>query len=210
MKIIVALCLVLLQWSNLNAQKVSDFFNSSKVSVDFVGLDFSNAKLVGPEGFTDPAKIQNYYFPAWNGLLLSEISKYDVKGAIYKDDVNYHLGVVEQINQDVEYLDLVVNTTPAAFTEKELQKMVKGYDNTGLNGDYGVSFIVHSLNKLQERAYVYVVVFNPKNKNVLFSKRVSGAARGFGFRNYWAGAMYDIIKQIKTKEFRAWRKNYKK
>lgn len=206
MKLAIAICFVLLQWNTLEAQKLNDFLNSSKVTVDFVGLDFSNAKLVGVEGFTDPPKIQSYYFPAWNGLLLSEMSKYDVKGAFYKNDVNYDLSVVESLNAQVEYIDLVTNTSPPAFTDQELQKMVRKYDTNGLQNEYGISFIVHSLNKLQERAYIYVVVFNPKNKKVLFSKRMSGAARGFGFRNYWAGAVYDVLKQIKTKEFRSWRK----
>ena len=210
MKILLAICFVLLQWSHLAAQKESAFFNSSKVSVDFVGLDFSNAKLVGVEDFSNPAKIQSYYFPSLNGILLSEMRKYDVKGAFYKNEVNYYLGVVEQLNQQIEYIDLVVNATPAPFTDKEIQKMVRAYDNTGLESDYGVSFIVHSLNKFQERAYIYVVVFNPKNKKVLFSQRMSGEAAGIGFRNYWARTVYDVIKQIKTHEFRAWRKQYKK
>lgn len=208
-KLLIAACFLLFCWNSATAQKESDFFNSSKVAVDFVGLDFSRVQLVGAEGFTDPPKIQSYYFPALNGLLLSEIDKYDVKGAFYKNTLNYHLNVVETLNQQIEYIDLVTEISPPNFTDQDLQKMVRQYNTDGLQGDYAVSFIVHSLNKLQQRAYIYVVVFNPKNKKVLFSKRMSGAARGFGFRNYWAGSVYDILKQIKQREFRSWRKEYK-
>jgi hypothetical protein len=206
--VVLSTLLFLSQGATVQAQKASAFFNSSKVSVDFVGLDFSNVKLVGSEGFNDPAKIQSYYFGAWNGLLIAEIDKYDIKGAFYKNDIDYHLNVTEQLNAQVEYIDLVTNATPDPFTEQELQKMVRQYDTKGLNGEYAVSFIVHSLNKLHERAYLYVVVFNPNNKKVLFSQRMVGAARGFGFRNYWAGAVYDILKQIKKREFRSWRKQF--
>ena len=209
MKLFLALCLVLAQFSTLKAQPLKNFFNSSKVTVDFVGLDFSKVQLVGAEGFSDPPKIQNYYFPVWNGLLLSEISKYDVKGAFYKDNVTYELGVVEAVNEQVEYLDLVTNDSPKSFTDQELQKIIRSYNTKDLQSEFGLSFVVHSLNKLQERAYVYVVIFNPKTKKVLFSERLSGKARGFGFRNYWAGAIYDIIKQVKQSKFRAWRKPFK-
>ncbi|MGH1337873.1 MAG: hypothetical protein ACRBFS_17260 [Aureispira sp.] len=208
MKLFLAICFVLLQFNVLEAQELKKFFNSSKVTVDFVGLDFSNVQLVGAEGFTDPPKIQNYYFPVWNGLLLSEISKYDVKGAFYKDNVTYELEVVEAVNEEVEYIDLVTNSSPKSFTDQEIQKIVRAYGTKNLQSDFGLTFIVHSLNKLQERAYIYVVIFNPKTKKVLFSERMSGEARGFGFRNYWAGAVYDIIKQIKKGKFRSWRKSF--
>lgn len=210
MRIFTIICFLLLQLSSVQAQKLKAFFNSSKVETEFVGLDFSNVKLVGVEGFTDPPKIQSYYFPAWNGLLVAEMSKYDIKGAFSKSNLNYDLSVVGRLNEEVEYLDLVVSTTPPSFTEQEIQKMVRAYDTKGLKSEYGISFIFHSLNKLQERAYIYVVIFNPKNKKVLFSERMSGSARGFGFRNYWAGAIYDVLKQIKKKEFRKWRKEFGK
>lgn len=206
MKIVIIACFLFLQLSTAQAQKLKAFFNSSKVETAFVGLDFSNVRLVGVEGFTDPPKIQSYYFPAWNGLLVSEMSKYDIKGAFSKSNLDYDLSVVEPLNEEVEYLDLVVSTPPPSFTEPQIQKMVRVYDTKGLKSDYGISFIFHSLNKLQERAYIYVVIFNPKNKKVLFSKRMSGRARGFGFRNYWAGTIYDVLKQIKKHEFRKWRK----
>jgi hypothetical protein len=206
MKIFTIVCFLLLQLHSAQAQKLKAFFNSSKIETTFVGLDFSNVRLVGVEGFTDPPKIQSYYFPAWNGLLVAEMSKYDIKGAFAKSNLQYDLSVVEPLNEEVEYLDLVVSTPPPSFTEQQIQKMVRNYDTKNLKGDYGISFIFHSLNKLQERAYMYIVVFNPKNKKVLFSKRMSGRARGFGFRNYWAGAIYDVLKQIKKQEFRKWRK----
>lgn len=195
--------------TGLYAQKAKDFFNSTKVPIDFVGLDLSQARMVGSEGFSDPAKIRDYYFGVWNGLLVAERDKYDIGAAFFKDEVEYHLEVTEQVNKTVDYIDLVTNSTPAPFTEADLQKMVKLYDTKGLSNTYGVSLIVHSFNKSEQRAYLYVVIFNTKTKRVLFSDRMSGSPRGFGLRNYWAGAIYDILKQIKKREFRHWRKEYR-
>ncbi len=196
--------------NSLFSQTIEDVFTTSKLPMDFVGLDFSNVKLIGSEGFSDPAKIQSYYFNTWNGLMISEEEKYNIKKAFMKSDVDYHLGVVEALNGEVDYIDLVTNETPANFSDKELQAFVKRYNTDGLEHKLGISFIVHSLNKFQERAYVYVVIFNTKSKKVLFSKRMSGEARGFGFRNYWMGAIYDIIKDISNTQFRKWKKEFQK
>lgn len=187
------------------SQSVDPIFTSSKVPVDFVGLDFSHVKLVGSEGFNDPAKIQSYYFGTWNGLLFSEMEKYNISKAFMKRQVDYNLSVVETLNNEVEYIDLVTNSSPKDFSAEQLQEIVNQYDNQDLENDFGLSLVVHSLNKFQERAYIYIVIFDTKSKKVLFSDKMSGEARGFGFRNYWAGAIYDIIKDISSFQFRKWK-----
>lgn len=206
-------CLILIVFiisNNLFAQTIEDVFKTSKMSMDFVGLDFSNAKLVGSEGFSDPAKIQNYYFNTWNGLMISEEEKYSIKKAFMKNEVDYHLGVVEEVNAAVDYIDLVQNSSPENFTEEKLQKIVNQYDTKNLENELAISFIVHSLNKFQERAYVHIVIFDTKSKKVLFNKKMSGEARGFGFRNYWMGSIYDILKDISKSKFRKWKREITK
>jgi hypothetical protein len=42
-----------------------------------------------------------------------------------------------------------------------------------------------------------------RTKKVLFTKRITGKALGFGFRNYWAGSMKNVFKTMK-KEFKNW------
>lgn len=192
---------------SLKAQNIEEIFTSSKVPMDFVGLDFSQAKLVGSEGFSDPAKIQNYYFGTWNGLMISEMEKYDVKKAFMKRTVDYDLSVVEAVNSEVEYIDLVTNKAPKSFSEEKIQDIVNQYDTKDLENEFGLSFIVHSLNKFQERAYIYVVIFDTKSKKVLFSDKMSGEAGGFGFRNYWARSVYNILDDISNFQFRRWKKD---
>lgn len=196
--------------NGLSAQTIEDVFTTSKISMDFVGLDFSNVKLIGSEGFSDPAKIQNYYFNTWNGLMVSEEEKYSIKKAFMKNEVDYHLGVVEALNAEVDYIDLVQNSAPEDFSKEKLQKIINQYDTKNLENKLAISFVVHSLNKFQERAYVHVVIFDTKSKKILFNKRMSGEARGFGFRNYWMGAIYDIIKDISKSKFRKWKKEITK
>ena len=40
------------------------------------------------------------------------------------------------------------------------------------------------------------------SKQVYFSERMLGKPSGFGLRNYWANAIYDILKLIRKRESR--------
>ena len=72
--------------------------------MEFVGLDFSQAKLVGVDGFKDPAKIQDYYLKAWNGLFISEMDKYDVKRAFMKGDMDFDFILIEKLALFFEHI----------------------------------------------------------------------------------------------------------
>ena len=200
------LCVLVLCSCFSKAQTMTDFFSSSALDVAMVGIDYSEVKLVGAEGFSDPPKIQSYYFGAWNGLLISEIDKYDVKSAFSKKNIHYHLNIVEKGNLAVDYINLVTNVTPPFFTNEKLQEIISRYNCETIEAPFGISLVAHSLNKLQERAYYYVVIFNPKTKQILFSEKISGDAGGFGFRNYWARSYYNVLNEIKKSKFRKWKK----
>jgi len=206
MKIKIAVIVLLFSSLSMWAQDINEVFSSSKTTMEFVGLDFSQAKMVGTEGFRDPGKIQGYYFGALNGLFMSEMNKYDVKRAFKKSDMDYDFAVVEPGNDEVDFMDMVTNKLPKSFSDERVQSIVNKYDTKGMQAKYGLSFIVHSFNKYQERAYIYVVIFDAKSKKVLFSNKMSGEAGGFGFRNYWARTVYNILEDIKDYKFRKWKK----
>jgi hypothetical protein len=44
---------------------------------------------------------------------------------------------------------------------------------------------------------------------VLLAERMVGVPVGFGLRNYWAGGLYAVLKQIRKTEYKAWQKKYK-
>ncbi len=208
MKFLILSIAFALQTLSMCGQDVSEVFSSSKTMMEFVGLDFSEVKMVGSEGFSEPAKIQNYYFGVWNGLFMSEMDKYDVKGAFMKRNMDYDLSVVENGNDDVDFIDMVTNKNPKSFSDEKLQGMVNKYETDEMEAKFGLTFIVHSFNKFQERGNFYVVIFDSKTKKILLSERMTGEAGGFGFRNYWARSFYNIIDQIKDGQFRRWKKEY--
>ena len=57
----------------------------------------------------------------------------------------------------------------------------------------GLVYVVEALNKTEEKAVVHVVFFDVASKEILWTKEYTEKPRGFGFRNYWAGAFYKTM-----------------
>lgn len=177
----------------------ADFANAEVV---WYGLDFTQAKLIGSEGFTNPEVIRNDYFEKWNGLFMTEADKYDVKGAFKKANISLNLEVVKPLNQKVDYTTLVIDK-PHTITKEDVQKAVKAYKLEQKSG-YGISFVVESFDKSTEEASIWVTIFDAKTKEVLVTEKVTGKAGGFGIRNYWAAAVYNVLKTVKDKKIKSW------
>ncbi len=203
------LCLL---WTTLfcHAQDAREFFTSVDAEVEFIGLDFSEAKMVGLNTKNAPQEIKVKYFKAWNDLLIKEARKYDVKRAFMKQNLSYNFDVVDHLNQQTKSETLLANASPQSFSEKKLQGIVNQYNTQTMKSQYGVSFVIHSFNQFRERAYVYIVIFDVATKEVLFSAQTSGEAGGFGFRNYWARTIYNILEDIRDYKFRRWKEEIRR
>ena len=47
-----------------------------------------------------------------------------------------------------------------------------------------------------------------KLEHLLLSERMVGKPGGFGFRNYWAKPVSNIIRDIKKRRYKKWKKMY--
>lgn len=160
----------------------------------FYGLDFSKAKMIGSDGFTNPTDIVERFFFEWNNLLLEEKSKYDVKVAFQKDVVDYDFGPVSARNKTVKASELVINSS-YSLDEKTVAGMVKLYSLKGKG--LGIVLIVEKFDKINEEASVYVTYFDKANKKVLLTRKVTGKPSGFGLKNYWANSIARILGKCK-------------
>src|SRR5690606_29780447 len=79
------------------AQDHSLVFNEKKLV--WCGVDFSNARLIGSDGFSDVEKIKNYFFDNWNQLIVTEADKYNFKKYYNKDEQINELEVAEERNE---------------------------------------------------------------------------------------------------------------
>ncbi len=175
-------------------------------NITWYGLDFSNIKLIGSAGFTDPYAIKNKFFNSWNNLIITETEKYNIAGFFHKSSVANDLSIVKERNKLPDPDELVINTD-YSFGEDEVKKIISEYDITGKEG-IGLVFIMESFNKTEERGYMWITFFNIETKEVLLSKKMNGKAGGFGIRNYWAKSFYNVMKSIGKKEWKAWKAQY--
>lgn len=185
---------------NIQAQVAKADFD--KAEVVWYGLDFTQAKMVGSAGFTQPEVIRNDYFEKWNSLVLVEADKYNIKGALQKSDMKYDVEMIKPLNSNVDYTKLVQDKTHT-LTKEDVEKAVKRYKTDQTSG-YGVVFVVESFDKIQEKGFVWATIFDAKTKKVLVTEKLEAAPGGFGLRNYWASVIAKVIITIKNVKYKSW------
>lgn len=174
--------------------------NKNDKAFTFYGLDFSKSKMIGSEGFSNPYDVVEKYFRSINELIRNEAEKYNIRAALNKDQIEYDYSIVEKNNAAVSPSELVINTSHSV-SDNDVVSLIKGYKTK--DSKLGVVFVVESFDKTAERANIIVTYFDPSTKQVLLTQRLNGKPGGFGFRNYWAGAIANILKEAK-KQSKKW------
>ncbi len=208
MKKIVFLILFIVNIST-NAQSLNDVLVNKNYTIDFVGIDFSNAKLVGTShDFKNPKRIITDYFSRWNAMFYIDADKYNLNKYFHKKKINLITETVEKINNNIDESTLIVNTTPKRLNNTTIQLMIDKYE---ISSDNKISmvFIVNSFHKLRRQAIVDVVYFNNQTKKIIFKTTMIEEPGGFGLKNFWEGAFLNIFKKIKKTEYKKWKKQYK-
>jgi hypothetical protein len=158
-------------------------------NVVWLGIDFTMAKFsFVPE---DPAIIVNQYLKAINMLIPSQPEKFNIKNFFNKNDVTVNLDLVNELNSKLDPSHLVISSD-YKIDPSEIKKVITKYGK-GKSGT-GLIFIAENLNKATQTGSYYVVFFNLATREIIDSEHLVGNAGGFGFRNYWAATVYNIMK----------------
>lgn len=204
MKSILSTLLLMLSVSVLYAQKSApssgDIIKSDK-PITWLGLDFTLARFIGSATqFKDAGEITNdalrdKYIPAWNELFINEPKKYDVAKYVHRESVSFALDVTTKSNYAVS--SQFFSDNPGDYThltEADISKAVKKY-NFMNNKGIGLVFFVEGMSKGKEEASAWITFVDMGTRTVLQTRRVTGKAAGFGFRNFWAKAFLNILKE---------------
>ncbi|ATL47591.1 hypothetical protein COR50_10665 [Chitinophaga caeni] len=193
--------------TNSQAQDVKGFFEPG-AKIFWIGVDYSQAKLIN-DGTRNADDFVDKYFQQINELVINEPKNYKVIEAFGQSELDADLSYVNKVNAKADPAKLHSSNLKdySRFTEADIQKAVKEFNFNGKKG-YGVVFIVEAMNKTGKKTSVWVTGVDMGSKKVLFTERMLGDARGFGNRNYWAGSIADILKDINKKQFKAWRSKY--
>ncbi len=194
------------------SQTTEDVFASGDHDFFWLGIDYSHVSLVGDfsefaeAGNRSAVQVQKTYFPKWNYLLISEPDKYDVRGMLRKSNMQNSIEMIMKKNANASADDMETYDAPS-FSEEDIIAYCKEYESTGKTG-IGFVFIAESMNKLTLEGIYHLVAINLSTNEVLMQERVVGKPMGIGLRNYWAGSVYSVIKQIKKTEYLAWKRKY--
>ena len=160
------------------------------------GIDYTLVKFIGnADQFNDLSKIQSYYFGAWNEIIQDEKGKYDLNKAFSVTTVHYNMEYTILRNQERD-MSGIIQLDPYSIDEEQVKSVVML--NTDPSADkLGAMFVMETLNKIEEVSTMWLAVFNLASGEILYIRRYSGAVGGFGFRNYYARSLYNVIKNLK-------------
>ncbi|MCW3093611.1 MAG: hypothetical protein JWP81_4680 [Ferruginibacter sp.] len=191
-----------------NAQTAKDVFNSSETPVFYLGVDFTLAKLIdAPES---PLDVRDRNYPAINDLIVNEPKRYDLAGAFHKSNIDHDLSMVTKRNAKIN-AEEIKSTNSADYNrlkEEDISKLVKGFDFEGKKG-VGLLIVMESMSKANKGAAMWVTLIDMGAKKVLMTERMIGkTGMAFGFRNYWANPIRDVIEDIEKKKYKQWKSKY--
>lgn len=185
------LCMAILLVSSVFAFAQTGVTDVKEVkSVVFYGVDFSMAKAYGVG--ESPQVLKKAYADI-NQLFVKESAKYNVSLYFSKEDVLNSFDLVDKRNSAIDVAS-VMGSKRYSIAKSQLDSLIKVYDIPNGKG-VGLVIVAERLDKQDAIGYFHVVFFNQTTKEILYTKEVSGAARGFGLRNFWAHPIYRIMKE---------------
>jgi hypothetical protein len=191
------------------AQTAKDVFTNSETQILYLGIDFTKAKLID-DANANAIDIRDRQYAGINDLIVTESKKYDLKDAFHKSYVDHDLGPVAKRNEKINAEDIKSTNTSDfhRLQSTDIQSMVSGFDFGDKKG-IGLLFVMEAMSKSGKSAAIWVTLIDMKAKKVLMTERMEGkTGMSFGFRDYWATPIKEIIKDIEKKKYNEWKLKY--
>lgn len=191
-----------------SSQTLKDVFTNSDAPLTYLGIDFSNARLLDIGNADD---IRNRLYMSINQLVIDEPKKFDINGAFRKSNIVNDISAVNEKNLKANIGD-ILSTNGSDFNrlkESDIAASVKGL-NLKKDG-IGVLFVMEAMRKIEKKgdAAIWVTFVDMKTKKVLMTERIEvKAAGGFGFRNFWASTIKELIDEIDKPKYKEWKTKY--
>ncbi len=160
-------------------------------SITFYGVDFSAVRIEGAsEAPTDFIRA----FGQINQLFMSEPNKYNPAKAFKMQVERIDLSVVRDRNAQIDKAQLEpAVTADCTVDDGRIAEIIASYP---VEGDgCGAVIVAERLNRTEGRAMLAAVFFDRSTRKVIYSKSCYAKAGGSGLRNYWAGAVYNMLKK---------------
>lgn len=154
------------------------------------GVDFSHARVYAAEESVE--QFANA-FKAINLLFITEPEKYDFS-LIMNKRVSVVVEPVMNIISACDYSGL--KTYDNTYANPDYSAIIKNYTLSQTEGT-GIVMIAKMLDKPMRQAVYELITFDIASREILSKREVKGKAGGFGLRNFWAGSIYQVIKNTR-------------
>ena len=195
---------------SLSAQTLKDVFTSSETQILYLGIDYTEVRVINNTSGTG-VQVRDF-FPLINNVVITEPKKYDLEGAFNKSSINNSLGIVTKRNEKING-ENILSTESSDYNrlkEEDISNLVKGIDFEKKKG-LGLLFVVEAMKKVDKGGIssVWVTIVDMGAGKMLMTERMEGiTGGGFGFRNYWASTIFNIIETINKKKYKEWKRKY--
>lgn len=181
-----------------NAQTLKNFLDNKDSSFTWLGVDFTQAKLIGDAAAKTDA-IVDHELTALNQVIVNEQKKYDVPGAFHRDSYKTSIGIVNKRNENING-DAMKSDDSEDFERlkaEDITKLVKSYDFAGKHG-VGALIVMEGMSKTSKSASMWVTLVDMDRKNVLMTERYIGKGQkwSFAWRNYWLATIKSVLDDV--------------
>lgn len=176
-----------------------------KVPFTWLGIDFSQARIIGErERIPTDAQLKDL-IAAWNDLMIKEAPKYNVKKAFHKEQITTDFNAVLQHNAALDLSGILVDNPVGseAFDANTIQSIVSTYDFGNLSG-VGLMLNVERFDKPADKGTLWFTFIDLGTRSVLFTEQMSAPPAGRNTRNYWGSIVFLMLEKIEKKEYKEW------
>ena len=160
-------------------------------NIVFLGIDYSLARF---SYIDESAAYTIRTLPEINRLFVTEAKKYDIGKLMGKSIVKTDLDHANTTAYNLSAEHIILNEDYKISVDDVIALIAKYPDS---DDGVGLVFVAENMNKKNATGSYYVTFFNLKTKEVIAACRQTGKASGFGMRNYWAGSIYNLMKNWK-------------
>jgi hypothetical protein len=161
----------------------------------WLGIDFSRVKFIGPAGFNDLQSILTSQIHGINDVVIKENHKFDFQKFLRKRP-RYKAEQVYMHNMNINPAGIVLVVDQGNRVDGSMVQDVVNECQFPAENAIGLMFVTESLDKNQAAAFAWVAFVDLATSKVIATSKYAGRAGGITFRNYWANAFFDIIRQL--------------
>ncbi|MCA9493234.1 MAG: hypothetical protein KC621_25055 [Myxococcales bacterium] len=164
----------------------------------WTGIDFGLVRMVGTGDFRDTEQIFPGYLDKWNGLFIEEQMDALAKKAKV-ETVSASLSHLADLHRAADPETQVLRDDSFPFTDElpreAIIERIQSYELRATEG-LALTLIADQLHKPSQLGCFWVVSYDVASREVHAMEHTCEPAHGLGFRNYWFGAIKNVVKHL--------------